>query len=163
MFQAIQKIMRIPMKNTYFALGAAAIVSLTLAGCGTQVKSLPIQPVASAASTPAVDGTQTVPNIAVYFGAQPHPEVVRRVGAASHSVRLARASDGAEASCNRTLAEALDKLRADARKKGANAVINVTTRFHQTETDSATQYTCGVSPSAAAIAVKGELVVLQAN
>ena len=43
------------------------------------------------------------------------------------------------------------------------AVVNVKTRFHSTETASATNYTCGVSPSAAAIAVEGERVVLQTN
>jgi len=151
------------MKRKYVTLSTAVIVSLTLAGCGTQRMSLPIQPVASAATTNAVASTDAGSSIAVYFGSQPHPEVVRRVGGASHSLRVARTTDGAEATCNKALATALDKLRADARGKGANAVINVTTRFHGNETSSATEYTCGVSRSAAAIAVKGDLVVLQAN
>jgi hypothetical protein len=42
-------------------------------------------------------------------------------------------------------------------------VIDVSTRFHSTETNSSTDFTCGVSPSAAAIAVRGQLVVLEAN
>ena len=151
------------MKKTYLTLSTAAIVSLTLAGCGSQRLTLPIQPAASLSTAKAGASTDAAAKIAVYFGAQPHPEVARRVGDASHSVRVARATDGAEVTCNKALAAALDKLRADAQNKGANAVINVTTRFHGTETGSATEYTCGVSPSAAAIAVTGDLVVLQAN
>jgi uncharacterized protein YbjQ (UPF0145 family) len=61
------------------------------------------------------------------------------------------------------LEQALSKLRAAAQEKNANAVINVQTRFHSTETRSATDFTCGVSPSAAAVAVRGDLVVLQNN
>jgi len=148
------------MKKTCLTLGSAAIASLMLAGCGTQLESLPIQPVASLAKQKAALSTDPASKIAVYFGAQAHPDVVRRMGNASHSVRVARATDGAEASCDKALATALDKLRADAKDKGANAVVNITTRFHGTETASATEYTCGVSPSAAAIAVKGDLVIL---
>ncbi|MEX3928095.1 signal peptidase [Paraburkholderia sp. BR10936] len=151
------------MKKTYLTLSMAAIVSLTLAACGSQRLTLPIQPAASLSTAKAASSADPATKIAVYFGAQPHPEVVRHVGDASHSLRAARATDGAEASCNKVLAMALDKLRADAHNKGANAVINVTTRFHGSETGSATEYTCGVSQSAAAIAVTGDLVVLQAN
>lgn len=143
------------MRKMCLMLAAASIVALTQAGCGTQVKSLPLQPITA---KPAADS-----GVALYFGSQPHPAVARQVGSASHSTRIARASDGPEASCNKALGDALKELRSDAQKKGANAVINVKTRFHSTETDSTTDYTCGVSASAAAIAVTGDLVVLQAN
>ncbi|WP_322032745.1 signal peptidase [Paraburkholderia sp. J76] len=151
------------MKKTSLSLSMAAIVGLTLAGCGSQRLTLPIQPAASLSTAKAASSADPAAKIPVYFGTQPHPEVARRVGDASHSVRVARATDGAEATCNKALAAALDKLRADAQNKGANAVINVSTRFHGTETGSATDFTCGVSPSAAAIAVTGDLVVLQAH
>jgi uncharacterized protein YbjQ (UPF0145 family) len=143
------------MKQTRLMLGVLAIVALTQAGCATQVKSLPLQPVAA---HPAAGS-----DVAVYFGSQKHPAVQRQLGDVSYSVRIARATDGAEASCNKALSEALGKLRADAKEHGANAVINVKTRFHSTESVSDTHYTCGVSTSAAAIAVKGERVLLQSN
>ena len=57
----------------------------------------------------------------------------------------------------------MQKLRAAAHERNANAVIDVSTRFHSTESNSSTDFTCGVSPSAAAIAVSGQLVVLEAN
>jgi len=42
-------------------------------------------------------------------------------------------------------------------------VIDVTTRFHSSESNSSSEFTCGVSPSAAAIAISGRLAVLEAN
>lgn len=134
-------------------LGALAAVVITQAGCATQVKSLPLQ---SAVQQPAAGS-----GVALYFGSQAHPEVQHQLGEASVSARVARAQDGADASCGNALAQALSKLRAAAQEKNANAVINVQTRFHSTETRSATDFTCGVSPSAAAVAVRGDLVVLQ--
>lgn len=136
-------------------LGALAAVVITQAGCATQVKSLPLQ----AAVQQPVAGS----GVALYFGSQAHPEVQHQLGEASYSVRVARAQGGADASCDKALAQALSKLRGAAQEKNANAVINIQTRFHTTETSSATDFTCGESPSAAAVAVRGDLVVLQNN
>ncbi|CAM2140520.1 Signal peptidase [Pararobbsia alpina] len=142
------------MTKNRLMLGALTVVALTQAGCATQVESLPIAPVA--AGTSAHD-------VALYFGAQAHPAVQSQLGPSSHSVRIARTTMGPEASCNKALQEALDKLISDARSHHANAVVNVTTRFHSTESTSSTDYACGLSTSAAAIAVKGDLVVLKAD
>jgi len=137
--------------------GAAAVAAAValLAGCATHVVSLPLQPDAATSATGSA--------VALYFGSQPHPDVERHLGSVSHSVRVARTTDGQQASCNLALAEALRQLRFDATKKEANAIINITTRFHSTKSDSPTDYTCGVSTSAAAIAVRGDLVVLRAD
>lgn len=143
------------MKQIHLMLGTLAVVALTQAGCGTQVKSLPLQSVAAHADT--------TNDVALYFGSQNHPAVQRQLGEVSYSVRIARSTDGAETSCDKALAEALGKLRANAKEHGANAVINVKTRFHSAESASDTDYMCGVSPSAAAIGVRGERVVLQSN
>ena len=143
------------MKKVHLTLGTLAIVALTQAGCGTQVKSLPLQPVAAKSAT--------ANDVALYFGSQNHPAVQHALGEVAYSVRVARSTDGPEASCDKALAEALGKLRANAKEHGANAVINVKTRFHSDESASDTNYTCGVSRSAAAIGVKGERVVLQSN
>nr|WP_175948560.1 signal peptidase [Burkholderia pyrrocinia] len=136
-------------------LGSLAAVAITQAGCATQVKSLPLQ---LAVQQPAAGR-----GVALYFGSQAHPAVKQQLGDVSYSARVARGQDGAEASCNHALEQALDKLRAAAQQKNANAVIDVKTRFHDAETSSTTDFTCGVSPSAAAVAVRGDLAVLQSN
>jgi hypothetical protein len=139
-------------------LGAIAAVVITQAGCGTQVRSVPLQSVQSAAQQTTANG-----GVSLYFGSQEHPAVKTQLGEANYSVRIARGQGGPDDSCNSALSEALSKLRADAQAHGANAVVDVQTRFHTTETSSATNFTCGVSPSAAAVAVRGNLVVLQNN
>lgn len=134
-------------------LGALAIVALTQTGCATQVKSLPL----------ATAGGESRGGVPVYFGQQDHPAVKTQLGDVSYSVRIARKVAGPDEACHEALAEAVRKLRAAANERHANAVVDVSTRFHSTESNSSTDFTCGVSPSAAAIAVKGQLVVLDSN
>ncbi|NML29421.1 signal peptidase [Paraburkholderia antibiotica] len=135
------------------SVGAVLVVALTQAGCGTQVKSLPF----------AAAGGESRGEVPVYFGTQNHQPVKTRLGEVSYSVRIARQTSGPDDACHLALAEAVGKLRAAARARHANAVIDVSTRFHNTESNSSTDFTCGVSPSAAAIAVRGQLVVLEAR
>lgn len=134
-------------------LGALAVMALTLTGCATQVKSLPL----------AAAGGESRGNVPVYFGQQDHPAVKSRLGDVSYSVRIARKVADPDDACHEALVEAVRKLRAAAGERHANAVIDVSTRFHSNESNSSTEFTCGVSPSAAAIAVSGQLVVLESN
>ncbi|MGF6773327.1 uncharacterized protein YbjQ (UPF0145 family) [Paraburkholderia sp. GAS199] len=134
-------------------LGVLVVVALTQAGCATQVKSLPL----------AAAGGQSRGGVPVYFGEQPHAAVQSQIGNVSYSVRIARKVSSPEDACHEALGEAVQKLRAAAVERHANAVIDVSTRFHSTDSHSSTDFTCGVSPSAAAIAVSGKLVVLEAN
>jgi uncharacterized protein YbjQ (UPF0145 family) len=136
-----------------FVLGALTIAAATLAGCATQVKSLPL----------AAAGGESRGGVPVYFGEQSHPAVKSQLGDVSFSVRIARKVAGPDDACREALTEAVGKLREAARERSANAVIDVTTRFHSSESNSSREFTCGVSPSAAAIAVSGRLVVLEAN
>ena len=87
----------------------------------------------------------------------------KELGDVSYSVRIARKVAGPDDACREALGEAIGKLRAAARERSANAVIDVKTRFHSSESNSTREFTCGVSPSAAAIAVSGRLVTLEAN
>jgi uncharacterized protein YbjQ (UPF0145 family) len=136
-----------------FVLGALTIAAATLAGCATQVKSLPL----------AAAGGESRGGVPVYFGEQSHPAVKSQLGDVSFSVRIARKVAGPDDACREALTEAVGKLREAARERSANAVIDVTTRFHSSGSNSSREFTCGVSPSAAAIAVSGRLVVLEAN
>ncbi|CAB3644802.1 signal peptidase [Paraburkholderia rhynchosiae] len=144
------------MKRT-LVLGTLTIAAAMLTGCATQVKSLPLAAVGGGAGSEARGG------VPVYFGQQNHPAVKSQLGDVSYSVRIARKVAGADDACREALAEAIGKLRAAASARSANAVIDVTTRFHSSESNSSGDFTCGVSPSAAAIAISGKLVVLEAN
>jgi len=136
-------------------IGVLAVVAFTQAGCATHIESLPLPPV--------TDRGAPGNEVALYFGKQPHAQVKRTLGERTQSARIARRSDDRAQSCNQALAEALQKLRAYAYDHQANAVINITTRFHSTETESDTAYTCGLSTSAASINVRGDVVVLDSK
>jgi len=134
-------------------LSVLAVVALTQTGCATKVTSLPLQA--------ALQQTAPASDVALYFGSQDHPAVKTQLGAASESARIARRTGGPEISCNEVLAQALQKLRTYAHDHNGNAVINIKTSFHTTETASPTDFTCGVSMSAAAVRVRGDVVVLE--
>lgn len=138
------------MKQVFLA-GALIAVALTQAGCATQVMTVPL----------AAAGGESAGNVPVFFGAQDHAPVQQDRGIVSYSVRIARKVSSPEDACREALGQAVHKLRVTARERHANAVIDVSTRFHSTDTHSSSDFTCGVSPSAAAVAVSGRLVVLQ--
>lgn len=155
-------------------LGALAVVALTQTGCATQVLTVPLNAAGGQSGggepvhfrkqvAPTAAGGQSAESVQVYFGQQEHPAVKTQLGDVSYSVRIARQVNTPDGACHAALAEAVRKLRAAARERNANAVIDVQTRFHSTETNSSTDFTCGVSNSAAAVAVKGQLVVLEAD
>ncbi|KAB0643702.1 signal peptidase [Burkholderia latens] len=141
------------MKHKGHLAGMLVAASL-LTGCGTVVRSLPLPPAATAADASGV---------AIYFGAQPHPDVKTSIGPRSESVRVQRGTQTEQPTCEQALSEALNRLRTYAKNHGGNAVINVTTRFHDKRSNSTTEFTCGVSGSAGAIAVSGDVVQLNAQ
>ncbi|MCO8574898.1 signal peptidase [Burkholderia multivorans] len=141
------------MKHKRHLAGMLAAAAL-LTGCGTVVRSLPLP---AGATAPDASG------VAVYFGAQPHPDVKTSIGPRAESVRVQRGTQAEQLACEQALTEALNRLRTYAKNHGGNAVINVTTRFHSQRSDSTTEYTCGVSGGAGAIAVSGDVVQLNAQ
>lgn len=142
--------------NARMFLVAAATV-FALAGCGTNVMTLPVAPVTGNT------GDTAAQDVALYFGDQPHPVVQREIDSVRTDVHIARQLDHSsnEASCNQALGQALDRLRSGARKRGANAVIGISTRFHNQTNTSPDTYTCGISPGAVALYVYGHAVVLK--
>ncbi|QRR06780.1 signal peptidase [Burkholderia sp. MS455] len=132
-------------------LAGMLIAATLLTGCGTVVRSLPL---------PASATAQDASGVSLYFGTQAHPAVKTNIGPRSESVRVRRATDAEQPTCEQALSTALERLREYAKNHGGNAVINVTTRFHDKRSDSTTEYTCGVSGSAGAIAVSGDVVLL---
>ncbi|WP_179402094.1 signal peptidase [Burkholderia guangdongensis] len=134
-------------------LAGMLIATALLTGCGTVVRSLPL---------PADAAQPDASGVRLYFGALAHPAVKTDFGQHAASARVKRA--GAEQpTCDQALGDALGRLREYAKKRGANAVVNVNTRFHDNRSDSQTAYTCGVSPSAGAITVSGDVVLLDAQ
>ena len=141
--------------KTRIALGWVAAVVLTQAGCTTKIRSLPM---------PAALQTQSGQDVALYFGDQAHAPVKQSFGNKEIAVRVARKPDiSPEANCSNALAKALHDLRDYARAQHANAVIDVKTRFQHNESVSSTEFTCGASLNGSTLAVRGDVVKLEAQ
>jgi hypothetical protein len=139
-----------------FALGMVAVVVLTQAGCTTKVKSLPMPA--------AAIQTENAQNVALYFGEQSHAAVKQEFGSKEFAVRVPRKPEiSPEANCNIALTKALQDLRDYAHAQHANAVINVKTRFQHNETASSNEFMCGASLNGSTLAVRGDVVSLDAQ
>lgn len=136
-------------------LTVSLFAGLIQVAAATQVDSYPVQPV--------LDSLGTGSPVALYFGDAAHPPVASHKGEVTKSVRIARKVDGREASCKTAFADGINQLRTYAQDHGASGVINISTRFHGTKTNSATEFVCATSMSAAALKISGELVTFETN
>lgn len=143
------------MKTKFTLCAFMLAMAAQTAHARTEVMSYPLKPV--------LDGQQPDVPVKLYFGAQEHPAVTKRQGDVTKSVRIARKMDGEQASCNEALSEALQALRQYAHDRAANGVINIRSSFHSTTTASDSQFSCGVSGSAAALVLRGDVVTLEAK
>jgi uncharacterized protein YbjQ (UPF0145 family) len=140
---------------------AAGVLSLfTLAGCSTRLANLPLAPVTGNT------GSAASQDVALYFGDQPHPVMRSEMADVESNARIMRQPlDDAVPVCNQALGLALDKLRSEARRRGANAVVNISTSFHRRQdgrkNTSPDTYMCGMSRNAVALRVQGRAVVLR--
>jgi uncharacterized protein YbjQ (UPF0145 family) len=143
------------MKLKFTMTACVLALAAQAAMAGTVLHSFPLKPV--------LDAQPGGNDVALYFGSQPHPEATSQLGEEAKSGRVARSTDDEQTACNRALTQALTDLRTYARDHHANAVINIRTSFHSTETASDTDFTCATSWSAAALKVRGDLVTLPAQ
>ena len=141
--------------KTQLLLAVSAAMLTQVAHARTEVVTYPIQPV--------LQSQQFAPNVALYFGNQPHPAVVSNLGEVTKSSHPPRKTATEVEICNATLADALRQLANAAHDRGANAVINIKTWFHSTVSTDANNYTCGVSGVSAALRVSGELVTVEST
>ncbi len=137
--------------KTKFVLGIVAATVISQSGCTTQIRTLPM---------PAEAQAQGKQGVALYFGDQSHAKVKKLIETKEVRARVPREMSGQEATCNIALSKALQQLRDYAGAIHANAVVNVTTRFQNTETSSSKQFTCGSSNNGSTIAVRGDVVQL---
>ncbi len=96
-----------------------------------------------------------------YFGAQEHPAVAKSFGKVHTLRRTNGLGKEPEEACQRAFASALILLAEDARKQGADAVINVHSGFAARDEASTTEYVCGTGAVFTGMSLSGEIVKLQ--
>ncbi|MGR3907284.1 excinuclease ABC subunit A [Burkholderia sp. SR8] len=99
--------------------------------------------------------------VALYFGDQAHPRVLRSYGSFATNKKTNSFGKSDEAACQHVFLSAVLELQARARKEGGNAVIGIKSNYRNVLRSSSTEYTCGAGAIVAGAALTGEVVTLK--
>lgn len=99
--------------------------------------------------------------IALYFGDQAHPRVIKSYGSFATNKKTNSFGKSDEAACQHVFLSAVIELQARARKEGGNAVIGIKSNYRNVLRSSATEFTCGAGAIVAGAALTGEIVTLK--
>nr|WP_223959001.1 excinuclease ABC subunit A [Burkholderia diffusa] len=99
--------------------------------------------------------------IALYFGDQAHPRVIKSYGSFATNKKTNSFGKSDEAACQHVFLSAVIELQARARKEGGNAVIGIKSNYRNVLRSSAAEFTCGAGAIVAGAALTGEIVTLK--
>ncbi|MDR8760275.1 hypothetical protein FEP90_01958 [Burkholderia multivorans] len=99
--------------------------------------------------------------VALYFGDQPHPRVLKSYGTFATNKKTNAFGKSDEAACRHVFLSAVLELQARARKEGGNAVVGIKSNYRNVLRSSETEYTCGAGAVMAGAALTGEVVTLK--
>lgn len=99
-------------------------------------------------------------DIAMYWGKQRHPAIVKSFGTFKSSKRTNAFMKTQETACSHALASALLSFADRARKEGGNAVIELESNIKNRPESSTVEYSCLVGNIMVNVALKGRVVKL---
>ena len=134
----------------------ACLVCLTQVHARDDILSFPIEPVLT--SDP---GKEKLSDVALYFGDQSHPTVVKELGEWSTSKKTNAFHKTDQAACDWAFLTALITMQQRAVREGGNAIINIKSNYKNVETSSQTEYQCGAGNVVAGVALKGTVVKIE--
>lgn len=102
-------------------------------------------------------------SVKFYFGNQPTPKVLERLGVDKTSQKTNAFGKSNEKACNWVFLSDMLALQKRAKQLGANAVINIVSNYGNVEWSSNTEFECHVGAIMAGVAFKGEFVRIEAG
>ena len=132
------------------------LVCLTLVHARDDIQSFPIEPVLD-----SEHGKEKLVDVALYFGDQAHPKVVKEIGEWSTSKKTNAFHKSDQEACDWAFLSALITMQQRALREGGNAIINIKSNYKNVETSSETEYKCGAGNVIAGVAIKGTVVEIQ--
>lgn len=103
-------------------------------------------------------GAAILGNVKLYWGTQPHPPVVKRIGNYRKAQRTAIIGKTKKQACEWALAGAIKGLQQRAIRMGANAVINIKSNVNNNRYSSRSQYRCLTGGMVVRVALTGDVV-----
>ncbi len=145
------------MKRKMLLLTMGVVLSLTsFAWAADQLLSFSIE---DAMNDPKIQSA-LIPGIALYWGDQSHPAIVKKYGEFKASKRANAFRKPKEEACRWALASSLKTLQQRAIKEGGNAVVNIRSNIYNNEKSSTTEFDCLAGNVVANSALKGDVVKL---
>lgn len=148
--------MTIKMMKTVLACALLALGVTTAAQARDTKLLLPL----SAAMSANDAQTRLGDSVKFYFGSQPTPKVLERLGSDKTSQKTNSFGKSAEKACNWAFLSAMLRLQQRARELGADAVINIVSNYKNEEMSSDIQFECHDGAIMSGVALKGEFVKL---
>jgi uncharacterized protein YbjQ (UPF0145 family) len=147
------------MANRKQAVLACALLTLGIATTAHARDTKLLLPLSTAMSTNDAQA-RLGDAVKFYFGNQPTPPVLERLGSNKTSQKTNSVGKSPETSCNWAFLSAMLRLQQRARELGANAVINIVSNYKNEEMSSDTQFECHDGAIMSGVALKGEFVKL---
>ncbi len=97
-------------------------------------------------------------SIKYYFGDQPTPKVITKLGFDKTSQKTNAFAKSADKVCNHAFLSAMLALEKRAQELGANAVIHIVSNYNNIENSSTTDFECHVGGIMGGVALKAEFV-----
>lgn len=145
--------------KTMKAMLACALLVLGAATTAQARDSKLMLPVAAAMSSNDAQARLS-DSVKFYFGSQPTPKVLERLGSDKTSQKTNSVGKSAETSCNWAFLSAMLRMQQHAREIGADAVINIVSNYKNVEMSSETQFECHDGALMTGVALKGDFVKL---
>lgn len=142
------------------ALLACALLTLGVAATAQARDTKLLLPL-SAAMTGDDAQSRLGDSVKFYFGNQPTPRVLERLGTDKTSQKTNSVGKSPEKACNWAFLSAMLSLKKRAAELGANAVINIVSNYKNEEMASDTQFECHDGAIMSGVALKGEFVKLK--
>ena len=102
-------------------------------------------------------------DIEFYFSGQAHPPVAATLSKGiTTNKKTNRVNKSNEEACHWVMLSALIQLQESARESGGNAVINIESYYKKKSFKSSTQFECYIGKIMAGVALKGDVVKLEA-
>jgi hypothetical protein len=142
----------------FFPTGAALAI-LLVAGHAAARDDVQAYPLQDALGTPSAM-QKLDPQIKLYFGNQPHPQIAKDIGEWKTNKKTNGFGKSDKVACEWAFLSAVLELQQRARKEGGNAVVSIRSNYKDIERSSATEYTCGSGATVSGVAFKARVVKL---
>ena len=139
-------------------IGIAMAVFTTTASARNDVANFSIAEVMAGEQAKSILGD----NVAFYFGAQPHPEIVQMFSEYGINRKTNGANKSDKDACEWVFLTAMKALRDRAKSVGANAVVNIRSNYQNNTTTSTETFQCGSGTFTSGVALLGDVVKIKA-